>query len=247
MKKIVLLLFAVCWVENAQPAESFDGFFRQGLSAYQAKKFDEAAGLFAKAAEIEPNNPAAWSNLGLSFASQQKFAPALAYFRQALWLKANDPTATAGAAAAFEKMEVKEIPHRSDFSVLLRKNLLEKISTQQLWLISFLSFLLLGWIATGRNRKTRMNSFIFSAFLFLTCFSALLLQLWDRQTPHATIVEKKITAVSAPETTGVPIFDLFEGLDVEVKQVQKDWLQVTYPGALTGWIPRNTAIITSKE
>jgi hypothetical protein len=65
----------------------------------------------------------------------------------------------------------------------------------------------------------------------------------DQSTLRGTIIAKKIESRSTPDMTGTSLFDLYEGLEVIVRQSTDSWVQVTYPGGPTGWIPKD-AILT---
>jgi hypothetical protein len=59
------------------------------------------------------------------------------------------------------------------------------------------------------------------------------------------VVSEKTTVYSAPNDKSAALFDLFAGLEVVLDQSNDQWVQVTYPGALTGWIPKSSVFQTS--
>ena len=58
--RVVVLGFCCVAQLGAQPAE-----FSDGVAAYRARRFADAATLFANAAARDPQNPSAWLNLGV--------------------------------------------------------------------------------------------------------------------------------------------------------------------------------------
>jgi len=58
------------------------------------------------------------------------------------------------------------------------------------------------------------------------------------------IVVKKTPALSAPAENAPTLFELHEGFEVVILELKDDWIQVNYPGGLTGWVPK-TAVLPS--
>jgi SH3-like domain-containing protein len=85
---------------------------------------------------------------------------------------------------------------------------------------------------------------ILLAILLLAATAMQAAKLFDQAVPRATIVAKKIEARSAPDTAAAPLFDLFEGLEVIVRQSKNGWAQVAYPGGPIGWVPQNALFAT---
>lgn len=73
-----------------QSPDSADGWHLLGLANYQAKRFDEAARLLAKAVSIEQNNPVMYNNAGLASLAAGQARGALAFFSKAIALDAQN-------------------------------------------------------------------------------------------------------------------------------------------------------------
>ena len=70
-------------------------------------------------------------------------------------------------------------------------------------------------------------------------------KIYDVQIPRGTIVEEKVSAQSAPGDQQLNLYDLYGGFEVVIRSHSGDWVQVTYPGALTGWIKKSSLYVTS--
>jgi hypothetical protein len=68
----------------------------------------------------------------------------------------------------------------------------------------------------------------------------------DQSSLRGTVLPKKIEARSTPDAAGTVLFDLYEGLEVIVQQANDSWIQVTYPGGPTGWVPKS-AVFTTRD
>ncbi len=71
---------------NTQPTP-VQTAFQQGLSSFNAGRFDEAGEFFKKVISLQPNTPAAYFNLGLCHSRQKRNAEALAAFQEAVRVK----------------------------------------------------------------------------------------------------------------------------------------------------------------
>lgn len=242
------------------PLEKTPGFeilFKTGLESYQKKDYAQAKASFASALDAQPGNVAAAVNLALSYCQLGQAGPCLAYFRKALWWDPQSPDARQGFDYAWSKLEVKEIPHRLETYEVLRDRVLNRFHLDQFLAVTAACFFAAGWVtlsAVGRRRRALEDEMappawpVSSPFLLtLTVLMIALsvMKIYDTSLPRGTILEEKVGVLSAPEATGVPLFDLYAGFEVILKNRQGDWIQVTYPGALSGWIPKSSVLRTS--
>ncbi|RYZ80842.1 MAG: hypothetical protein EOP06_24605 [Proteobacteria bacterium] len=82
---------------------------------------------------------------------------------------------------------------------------------------------------------------------FVFCASLTLLKAYDLSIPRATIVVDKVSAQTAPGEGQTALFDLYAGFEVIVRSAEKDWIQITYPGGLTGWVKKDSLLATSGD
>ncbi len=231
--------------------------FSEGVKFYQDKKFLEAEKMFEAAARFEPMHSGTLTNLGLTAFELGKKGLALGYLRRARELDP-DFSAPKSAIAYIEKaLETKEIPHEIRFSESLKDFFIKPIS-----LNSYLAFLALctfaaGWlwldfIGEVKNLKasrSRLSEFpalkVLVTVFFLLAALGTGFKYYFQQKGVATVVAKKIPVFSAPKEDAVQLFDLYEGLEIQIESKLNDWIQVTYPGTPTGWIREKDIYQTS--
>ncbi|MBX2987970.1 MAG: tetratricopeptide repeat protein [Bdellovibrionaceae bacterium] len=253
---LLLLAFShATFAEDAAP-RGFEDTFRAGLASYQNKDFEKARAEFNQALSLEPRNTAAMTNFALTLYQLNEKGAAIAWFRRVLAVDPRQEEARAGLTFAVSQLEIKEIPHRIETFETLRDNFLQYIPLKQALVLTALLLLASGWLLLNwlgeRRRTLRLKEppppFPFkTAFLctvFLGMATLLLLKIYDQTIPRGTIIPPKVAAKASPSDAGVSMFDLHEGFEVIIRDVRDDWVQVTYPGGLTGWIPKQALIPT---
>lgn len=246
---LLLIALSSIKVMAADEKQSFEELFSQGVAAYQTKDYEKARDLLSKSLEADHRNTAAMSDLALSYYQLGDKGQAIGWFRRALALDPQQPEARAGLRFALNSLEIKEIPHRIETFESIRENFLQSFQLKHLlgltgiFLLGF-GWLLLTWLGS-RQRALRADD-IPPAFpwsvgllgtLFVLSLLSLILKIYDANLPRGTVVGKLVPARSLPSENGVTIFELHEGFEVLLGEFQEKWVQVTYPGGLTGWIP----------
>lgn len=253
-RALLALTIAICLISATAgaaeaPTQGFDGHFREGLTFYQTKDYEKARQSFADALAIEPRNAAAMVNLGLTSFQLNDKGQAIALFRRALALEPDMKTAREGLRFAVSKLEIKEIPHRIETYETIRSNVLQLTTLRVFLALTAILILAAGWFLLswlGERRRALRAQEAPAPFpvkvgalltLALAGIALTVLKLYDGTLPRGTIVGGKIEARSAPAESGVVLFELHDGFEVLMREVKDGWVQVAYPGGLTGWIP----------
>ena len=236
---------------------SFEEYFRRGTKSYQDKKFDDAIFNFENALDLHPESSAVLTDLGLSYFQIKKKGLSIAMFRRALFVDPSQAVAEAGLTFALSQLEVKEIPHQIETYERLRSSVLNAVSLNGFHLLSILFMFSSGFIwlrYLGRRRKafeieeappaTPVIGMLLSIGFTLSIFFTAL-KVYDLTIPRATIVTDKVSAQTAPGDGQSGLFDLYEGFEVIVRNAANDWIQVSYPGGLTGWVKKDSLMSTS--
>lgn len=239
---------------DAAGEASFETLFRQGLASYQTKDYAKAKEFFSEALKKEPGNTAAMTNFALTSFQLNDRGSAIGWFRRVLTLEPDRTEARHGLKFALSKLEVKEIPHRIETYETLRQNVLWMATTRVFLALTALLLLAAGWMLLGwlgqRRRAHRAEEvappFSFSlGFLLTLALGGVILtslKLYDETLPRGTVIGAKIEARSAPSEDAAALFDLYEGFEVVLREHKDQWVQVTYPGGLTGWIPQDRVL-----
>lgn len=242
-------------IKNKWP--TFEDAFKDGVTSYEAKKYPEARLAFSRALEFNSESLNTLVNLALAEFNLGEKGLAVALLRKAVDIDPNFSTSQAALNFILPQLDVKEIPHEIQWSETLRDSVLVPVSLNTYLGLTALFLFAAGWLGfqyIGRRKRalkeeTALPGFPvvaalalvgFLSFGFLTVYKT-----WDHQVPRGTVVTQKIAVLSAPDAQSPALFDLYSGLEVIVHQTQGDWAQVTYPGALSGWIPKGAVFLTS--
>jgi tetratricopeptide (TPR) repeat protein len=264
LPRTLLVLILLCSLlplsVGAEPELGNEGTtdpFQAGILAFQNKNYQQAQAQFNTFLKLSPDNAAALTNLGLTAFQLGQKPWAAAYFRKALSISPGFPAAREGLRYVLAQFEVKEIPHQIENYEIIREFFLLPVSKLFfLWVTAGFLFLFLWSLLSylGKRKRAFQEELplpappwfsVVTGLLFVSTLTLAGLKIYDMQIPRATIVEEKVSAQSAPGENQLNLFDLYGGFEVVVRNYSGDWAQVTYPGAMTGWIKKDSMYITS--
>ncbi|QDK47305.1 hypothetical protein DOM22_00690 [Bdellovibrio sp. ZAP7] len=248
-----LVLPTLAWTQDAD----FAALFKQGTQHYTAKEYEQSRDAFAKALEQDPHNATTLTNLALAQFQLGKKPLAIGLFRKALNSDPELTPARAGLKFALTQMEIKEIPHQIETYESVRAKLLAPVSVIAYLIMTALFLFAAGWILIGfmgqRRRALAEEKALpgfpmigtFLALCFLVSLTLLSLKMYDQSIVRATVVDDKVSLQSAPGDNQVALLDLYGGMEVIVQNENNDWVQVTYPGSITGWVKKSAVLRTN--
>lgn len=237
---------------KGEESPTVETLFNQGLSFYQNKKYPESIQNFQKALQLDPNNVATLTNLGLASLKNDQKGWAAAYLRRALTLDHNDSLAQKALQETLSKVEVKELPRTLSLFESLREQHLRFWSLDLLLILCLVSFFICAWKAltyVGDKKRSRESESAppgwplisaFSAVAFVLFLTLTLFKIHDSfALSRGTIIVKKTNVLSAPQANQTSLFEAFEGMEVLVLGTSGDYFHVKYPGGFSGWIEKS--------
>ncbi|MCE3009644.1 MAG: tetratricopeptide repeat protein [Proteobacteria bacterium] len=258
MKRLFLILCISIFSLSAQSAEpSFQDSFQKGVSFYRSGYFQKAVEAFAQSVEINPHSLPAITNLALAHFQTGNAPLAIALLRRVQGLDPDFPTAQAAMSFVFSQLKVKEIPHEILLYEQLRQSVLVPVSFNIYFGLLALFLLAAGWslISYFARRKAAEKAelappslswtMVFFAAGFLIVTALTILKAYDLTQPRGTIIAEKISVFSGPSPDTVNLFEIYGGLEVRLLRKQDSWIQVSYPGAASGWIESSQVMHTS--
>ncbi len=230
--------------------------FTLGAKHYLAKEYTESAESFKRAAASTPSSDI-FLNLGLAEYQLAHYGLALSYWRKALDLS---PWNSSAKEAINHLLEQNKLRRMSEDHSLLQKihdSPLRYFSLHFILLFTLGLWLLGMWpLLThfGRRRKSYLAGEVtpnlpikvgvyLSLFLVFTALA--LLKYYDIRTLRVTVVVPSSPLRAGPTDESASVLEVFEGQELVVQRLDKDWIQVTYAGKTTGWIESKAAVISS--
>lgn len=241
---------------------SFDQLFKEGVQLYQGQQYEEARKTFQKALSVSANNVSVLINLAHCEYKMGHRGTALAYLRKGLFWEPSSEEAQKFYKKITTELPVKQIPHRHSFFESLQVAFLAGVSVQSLFFVTFCLFIGLGWglmsyyqkrkqfFARNQEGEELSRPPVFSWITGIMIFGFLLMvvvvsmKVIDMNTPKGTVIEEKLIAKTAPGEDESEVMTLFEGLEIEVLKESGDWVQVYYPGAYAGWVPKKSIMLS---
>jgi hypothetical protein len=235
------------WAQTTEVEE-----FARAVQSYKTGKTEEAKSAFLALERAMPGNPAAILNLGLIAMKERRPGAALGLWRKGL---TEHPTHTElNNAVQWGRTRLQKTDLAHDFSAWesYRSKVLLQISPSAVITASATFLFLAGWLWLrwwGRRRRayeedaagpTTPLAAIFITAFFAFLFTVLITLFLDRLDVRATVLKPKVAVLSAPDPEATVLFEVFEGLEVLVRDVRLvgngKWRRITFPGGLTGWV-----------
>ncbi len=247
----IALLLAISFLPFASRADNVEEF-AQAVQYYKAGKLEEAKQGFLSVERSTPGNPEALLNLGLIAMKDRRTGAALGLWRKALTENPTHSDLTNAVKWGQTKLEKPDVAHDFDAWESFRSQLLLQVSPAAVVLTGAAFLLCCGWLWLrwwGQRRRAYEEETagpatplaaifitIFSAFLLIVSFTLFV----DRLDIRATVLKPKVAVLSAPDIEATVLFEVFEGLEVLVRDVRSvgasKWRRITFPGGLTGWV-----------
>jgi len=231
--------------------------FNAGVDAFQKNDLKAARTSFEAAIKLDPTHVVTLFDLGMVESKEGHNGRAIALWRKALALAPEFRPARDAVDFTRSKLERAEIPHEVEQWESLRTSVLSNTALEKFVVVAGVTLFLAVWLTLGyfgARRRAFLDEKPLPGYPFVATFFAVafvgfaaltIAKIVDMQELRGTVIEKKIEARSTPDKNGTPLFDLYEGLEVVVRQSSGDWLQVMYPGGSTGWVPHSAVFTTA--
>lgn len=251
---LILWSTTVCIPGSFALAAAPEELFQKGVEAYATKKYAEARELFNQVLTQDPHNATVLTNLALTEFHLDKKPLAAGLLRKALFLQPELKTAQESLKFILAQLPAKS--RNSEAYESVRAILLQPVPVLAYLVLSALTFFASGWILISflGHRKRAFEEqtapppipWIGSvlSLLFMISTGLLILKFYDQTILRGTIIDDSVSLQTAPGDNQVTILELQGGFEVIARQSQGDWVQVTYPGSLTGWIKKSSILMT---
>jgi len=241
---LLALLFALPAFAAGTPAQNYNS----GNALYAAGNFGDAIKAYQEVLGQGVRNADLYYNLGNACLKAGQLGPAVLAYERALRLKPRDPDIAHNLRYARVQIKGKLPAVERGFWLKLWDQARDSFSLSEL-----LQILSVGWFLFGGGLAVRIwfrpswlrlaGAITLGSGLGLLILTGPLTAAKLNQevlTRPAVILEARAEARSGPGENNAELFQLFEGMDVIVKQCDSGSCEVQVPGGLTGWIKAGT-------
>ncbi len=244
---VVVLLVAAAFPAAAGEPETL---FRKGNEAYSNGRFMEAAGYYQEILRYGIADPRVEYNLGNAAFKQGHLGEAILHYRRAALLDPTDDEIRGNLAFVESRRADRVFRPESAGVVRWLERLQNRIGPDRqalgslaiLWAVVLV--LAAGLALPGRWKAWHgwTTAGLLVAVLALSC------SWWftmSRLQPNRTavVLAAEVEILTGPGENNATLVVAHEGLDLAIRSIRNDWIQVTLPDGLTGWVPREAVAI----
>lgn len=244
MKRFTLYILSAFFVFNANAQSIKDS----AANWYQEEQFEQAIQAWQSILDKEGESAAVYYNLGNAYFKLDKTALSILNYERALLLEPEneDIQHNLQVAQATIKDRVEAIPEL--FFIVWLNNLNMWISGTAWGIISIITFILMLSLLLWRLfRRTRSGSgMITYSVIALFVLSGLTLLLAIRaerlkSLSNDAIIMEDVMVKSSPSETGTNLFEVHEGLKIEVLDSVNNFAEIKLTDGKKGWISADKA------
>lgn len=242
------LLAAVCVLaEVGRPrASSPEEVFDRGNEAYERGRYEEAADWYRTVLRYGIEDPRVEYNLGNALFKLGRLGEAIVHYERARRLAPADRDIEANLALAMSRCLDKVEPPEVAALVRWVRSVQDRLGAD----LQAAAFLVLFWVACALAAWgfARPGAFTagkgwavgsVAALLALTGVSWWMTRARAEAAPRGVVVSKVVPVLAGPGPNNATLFTVHEGLIVDIRSERSDWVQVSLPNGLSGWLPRD--------
>jgi len=239
----ILVLFALPALAET-PEETFD----RATHAYEQGQWDAAAEGFRGLLRYGFDDPRIEYNLANAEFKRGRLGEAILHYERARRLSPSDPDIVANLAVARSRIrDVVEDPQAGGVLTALR-GIQDRLGVAMqallfvagVWIVAGI----VAWCGARPGGFTPGWGWGLSAALLVTLLVGLSWRsTWTRLegTARAVVLRPAVEALAGPGLNNASRFTLHEGTTVDIQGEREQYLQVSLPGGLSGWVPRDAA------
>ncbi|MCP3980033.1 MAG: hypothetical protein GY716_12075 [bacterium] len=246
MVRLALALAAAILCTSLALAETPEEIFERGNSAYDEERWPEAADAYRSLLMLRIRDSRVEYNLGNTEFRLGNLGRSIVHFERARRLAPADEDIRLNLAYVrsfcLDQVEPAELPALLALIFRAQDRLGPDI---QAWFALALYWFVAGVLAWALATPGRMRPA--HGWLLASAMLALVLTVASWSVTHGRLTGKQIGVVLAqsvevlagPGENNSTLFTVHEGLTLEVRDVREEWIQVSLPNGLHGWLSRD--------
>ncbi|MDX1389935.1 MAG: tetratricopeptide repeat protein [Acidobacteriota bacterium] len=226
-------------------AQTPEELFNEGNAAYEDGDYGTAVQKYDMVLLYGIHDPRVEYNLGNAYFRLGRIGDAILHYERALRMDPTDPDIIANLEFARSRRFDRVDPPEEAAVVRWLRGAQNRVGPdRQAVVVLALVWIAAALIAWGAARPGNWNAFVGWALAGVLVLSSLVGASW--YTTHHRIAGARLAVVLAdtveilagPGENNASLFTVHEGLTLEVRDERPDWIHVSLPNGLNGWLPR---------
>jgi tetratricopeptide (TPR) repeat protein len=240
---------AVAWLLFAQDgrAQTPEDIFKRGNAAYEEGRYEAAAEAYRSLLRYEIHDPVVEYNLGNAEFRLGNLGQAILHYERAKRLDPVEPDIRANLEFArslcFDRVDA---PQEAAVIRWMHAAQNRLGPDRQAWMAlatAWIVVALVAWCFSRPGGWRAAHGWILAALLLVlvvtvTSWYATVGRL-DRD-PTAVVLDDLVEVLAGPGYNNPALFTVHEGLSLQIRAEREEWLQVSLPNGLNGWIAKES-------
>ncbi len=246
LNRIVVALVLAAALGSDALAQTPEEIFHQANAAYEKGDFDAAAAGYRRVIQYGVVDSRVEYNLGNACFRLGRLGEAVLHYERASRLAPGDPDIVGNLELArsrcFDRVEVPELAGPIRLLRAIQDRLGADRQAMAVLGLVWLASALIAWRSSRPGGFQAASGWTLAGILLVATVAA---SSW--YTTHervlgtrlAVVLEDTVDVLAGPGQNNATLFTVHEGLTVEVRSERQEWIQVSLPNGLHGWIPRD--------
>jgi tetratricopeptide (TPR) repeat protein len=225
-------------------AQTPDEIFNGGNAAYERGEYAEAAAAYETVLKYGIRDPRVEYNLGNAEFRLGNLGRAILHYERARRMDPTDRDTKANLEYArsfcFDRVEEPELMAVIRWVRAFQDRL---GPDRQAWAALALLWIIAALLATVLMRPGRWRAVHGWSLAALVLALALCVASWHASYQRlegrrmAIVLQQSVEVLAGPSVNNATLFTVHEGLALEVRSTRQEWIQVSLPNGLNGWLP----------
>lgn len=232
------------WVTSATLAQTPEELFETGNTAYREGRYQDAAEAYRGILEYGVSDPRVEYNLGNAAFKLGLAGQAIMHYERAYRLDPTDPDVRYNLEMVRSTLQDRVEPAEIAAPLRWMRGIQNRIGPDRQAIAALiLWWAVAGWFAWCSARPGRWRPAAGWVLSVLLVASLVVTMSWygtarRLDTRHiAVVLVEAVDVLAGPGSNNAPLVTVHEGLTLRIRSRRDQWIQVTLPDGLNGWVP----------
>ncbi len=245
VRTLVAAAIVAGWVATPVTAQTPEELFNEGNAAYEDSDYGTAVHKYDMVVRYGVQDPRVEYNLGNAYFKLGRIGDAILHYERALRMDPTDPDIVANLEFARSRRFDRVDPPDEAVMVRWLRAAQNRVGPDRQAIVALvLIWVAAGLIAWGAARPGNWNAFVGWALAAVLVLGSVVGASWYTTyqriegTRLAVVLHDTVEILAGPGENNASLFTVHEGLTLEVRDERPEWIHVSLPNGLNGWLPR---------